>query len=354
MITDRMEDLDRYMGCHPNLDAAIMHLRGVDLSKLADGSYPGDGKHFHIDIFHSHLGENPKWEAHQHFIDLQIILEGTETIAWLPCSHLKDFSPYDQAGDISFSDDPQPGCPLTLEAGMFGIFFPEDAHRPGIGEGAVRKAVIKVRADVIHKEHPEACSLHHLGTVTLNTPRLRLRQYTLGDAQAMFEHWAGDPEVTKTLLWETHPDADYTRRLLAGWITAYHTGRSYHWVIEKDGGIIGDISLVKWSAIDLSGEIGYCLSKAYWNQGIMTEALISVMRFLFQEVGFLRLYLRHATDNPASGRVMEKAGLRKEGVMLQSMRHKGGGFTDVALYAALRDPWLSAHGYGDAHAVSKA
>ncbi len=317
----------------------------MDLSQLADGSYPGDGRHFHINVFHAPLGENPQWEIHQRYIDLQIILEGAETIAWLPRQDLSGFTPYDAEKDMQTSLDPQAGSPCTLQAGMFGIYFPEDAHRPGIGTGGVRKAVVKVRAEVIHKEHPEASALHHLGTKPLKTPRLLLRQYTVEDAQAMYDNWAGDPEVTQTLLWDTHPDAAYTKRLLAGWVKAYQTGRSYHWVIEKEGEIIGDISLVKWSAIDLGGEIGYCLSKKAWNQGIMTEALIRVMRYLFQEVGFHRLYLRHAMENPASGRVMEKAGLKKEGLMHQAMRHKGEGFSDIALYAALREEWLSEHGY---------
>lgn len=345
MITGRIEDLDRYLGCHPNLDAAILHLRETDVSRLADGSYPGDGRHFHFNVFQAPLGENPQWEVHKRYIDLQIILAGTETIAWLPQDHLTNFAPYDQEKDIQTSLDPQAGSPCVLAAGMFGIFFPEDAHRPGNGTGTVRKAVVKVRAEVIHKEHPEACALRHLGTMPLKTPRLLLRQYVINDAQAMFSNWAGDPEVTRTLLWDTHPDAEYTRRLLGGWIKAYHTGRSYHWVIEKEKEIIGDISLVKWSAIDLSGEIGYCLSKKAWNQGIMTEALKRVMQFLFQEVGFHRIYLRHATENPASGRVMEKAGLRKEGLMHQAMRHKGEGFSDIALYAALREEWLSEQGF---------
>ncbi|MGI6688227.1 MAG: YhcH/YjgK/YiaL family protein [Christensenellales bacterium] len=344
MIIGQIKDLMRYLGCHHNLNAVISFLSDVDLSKMADGSYPGDDQHFHMNIFHTQLSENPNWEVHRRYIDLQIVLEGRETIAWLPMDSLGSLSPYDEEKDIQTSPDPQPGAPCTLEAGMFAIYFPEDAHRPGNGQGEIRKAVLKVRADIIHKEHPDTSSLHHLGTVCLKTPRLILRPYALEDAQAMFNNWAGDPEVTKTLLWDTHPDVEHTRRLLAGWVRAYQSGRHYHWVIEKDGEIIGDISLVKWSAIDLDGEIGYCLSQKAWNQGIMTEALREVLRFLFQRVGFHRLYLRHATENPASGRVMEKAGLKKEGLMHQAMRRKGGGFSDIALYAALRDEWLSEQG----------
>ncbi len=345
MIIGQIKDLTRYLGCHPNLDAAIDYLSGLDFSQLADGNYPGDGKHFHMNIFHTHLGHNPSWELHKRYIDLQIILEGTETIAWLPIDRLDKLSPYDEEKDIQTSLDPQAGEACALEAGMFGIYFPEDAHRPGNGQGKIRKAVIKVRTDVIHKEHPDATSLHHLGTKPLKTPRLLLRPYTINDAQAIFDNWASDPEVTKTLLWDTHPDVSYTRHLLAAWVRAYQTGRNYHWGIERDGEIIGDISLVKWSATHLSGEIGYCLSRKAWNQGIMTEALMRVMRYLFQEVGFRRLYLLHATENPASGRVMEKAGLRKEGLMHQAMRHKGEGFSDIAQYAALKDEWLSEQGY---------
>ncbi|MDD4081588.1 MAG: YhcH/YjgK/YiaL family protein [Eubacteriales bacterium] len=340
MITGKMGNLARYLGCHPNLDAAIEFLLDSDFSELEDGRHDVGGQRFHINIFRVCMGENAVWEAHRDFIDLQIILEGAETVAWAPVDQLEGWSDYNADKDARTSADARPGMLCSLMAGMFAVYFPEDAHRPGIGSGEVRKAVVKVRATPETEAQNDESMLKHLGTSTLETGRLRLRQYQADDAQVMFDNWTGDPEVTKTLMWETHPNAEYTRHLLENWIKSYETGRYYHWAIEHIGQVIGDIALVNWSPERLDGEIGYCLTRKFWNRGIMTEALKAVMRYLFQEVGFRRLILRHATNNPASGRVMEKAGLIYEGCLRQALPDKQGGFSDLALYAALKDEWL--------------
>ena len=70
----------------------------------------------------------------------------------------------------------------------------------------------------------------------------------------------------------------------------------------------------------------------------MTEALRAVVRFGFEEMNLNRIEAQHETANPASGRVMEKVGMRKEGVLRQRLRNKGK-FVDVALYAVLRGDW---------------
>ena len=340
MIAGRTVDSARYLGCHPNMDAAIEFLLDVDFTSLADGSHSFGSKGCHMNILRATAEENPVWEAHRAFIDIQIILEGTEIIAWAPVDQLDGWTGYDAEKDILTSTETVSGSRCVLSAGMFAVFFPEDAHKPGLGSGTVRKAIIKVPASLARDMQAYESSLTHLGTATLLTDRLRLRQYQLADTQAMFDNWAGDAEVTKTLMWNTHPNAEYTQRLLENWIKAYKTGRYYHWAIEYEGQVIGDIALANWSPTRLDGEIGYCLTKRFWNRGIMTEALRTVMRFLFVGVGFRRLTLRHATNNPASGRVMEKAGLVFEGCLRQALPDKQSGFSDLALYAALKEEWL--------------
>jgi len=76
----------------------------------------------------------------------------------------------------------------------------------------------------------------------------------------------------------------------------------------------------------------------------MTEALKKVMSFLFVQVGFRRIILRHDVINPASGRVMQKAGLKAEGCHRQEIRRKDGSYADIIQYAALKDEWLKEQG----------
>ena len=85
-----------------------------------------------------------------------------------------------------------------------------------------------------------------------------------------------------------------------------------------------------------SVEVGYSLARWLWNGGYMTEALARVIDYTFDAMDINRIEAQHELDNPASGRVMEKCGMRKEGVLRQRLYNKGK-FVDVALYAILKD-----------------
>lgn len=179
--------------------------------------------------------------------------------------------------------------------------------------------------------------LRHAGTQTLLTRRLRLRPYVREDYRAMYENWTSDPQVAKYVNWGAHSSPDVTRSLVEMWVEGYESPTVYRWGIEKDGELIGDISVVLWREEEESCELGYCLCRRFWNQGIMTEALERVLAFLFDTVGFHRVMLCHDTANPASGRVMEKCCLRREGVFRGVKKRKDGSWMDVAYYAILAE-----------------
>ena len=180
--------------------------------------------------------------------------------------------------------------------------------------------------------------MQHIGTRPLETERLILRRYTAGDAQEMFDHWACDPEVTKYLTWPTHPSAEITRGLIESvWLPAYERPESYHWGLElKDGGkLIGDIAVVHINEDILEAELGWCMGRAWWGNGYMPEAARAVIRYLFDEAGFYRVFARHDVENPKSGRVMQKVGMTFEGVARKGGRNNRG-IVDEARYAILR------------------
>ena len=179
--------------------------------------------------------------------------------------------------------------------------------------------------------------LHHAGSPDLHTRRLRLRAYRLEDDQQMFDNWAGDPEVTRFLNWGPHADVGITRQLISMWVEGYQSPTVYRWGIERNGELIGDISVTRWREEEESCEIGYCLCRRYWNQGIMTEALGRVIVFLFDMVGFHRIVICHDTQNPASGRVMAKCGLQLEGIARHERKRRDGSWMDVAHYAILSE-----------------
>lgn len=180
--------------------------------------------------------------------------------------------------------------------------------------------------------------LIHQGTQKIETKRLILRPFELSDAQSMFKNWANDKEVCKFLSWEPHEKIQVTEQIVKGWIEEYRYTSQYNWAIElKDKEeIIGEIAVIKLSERHNSCEIGYCLGKDFWSQGIMTEALKAIKGYMFEEVGINRICAKHHTQNIASGKVMQKCGMLFEGVMRQVKVDKHGDFYDLAVYAALK------------------
>ena len=87
-----------------------------------------------------------------------------------------------------------------------------------------------------------------------------------------------------------------------------------------------------------SAELGYSFSREYWNHGYATQSLQAVIDAAFTSLPLNRLEAQHDIRNPASGRVMEKCGLRQEGILRNRIVNKGE-YVDVALYAILRSDW---------------
>ena len=106
--------------------------------------------------------------------------------------------------------------------------------------------------------------------------------------------------------------------------------------VELDGALIGAVGYIEGKSGE--AEIGYWIGKPFWNRGYATEAAIAVIRFGFASLDLNRIASRHFSRNPASGRVMQKAGLRHEGTARQSMI-KWGKYEDLQLYAILREDW---------------
>lgn len=181
--------------------------------------------------------------------------------------------------------------------------------------------------------------LTHKGTQTIETSRLILRQAHREDAEPMYRNWATDPDVTKFLTWPPHPNMEITQKLLDSWIDEYQNANYYHWmiVLKNINEPIGSL-LVNTVGRAESAHIGYCIGKKWWHQGIMSEALNSVIAFLFQDVGYHRIESMHDPNNPHSGAVMRKCGMRYEGTSRSSDRNNQG-ICDAAHYAILKSEW---------------
>lgn len=181
--------------------------------------------------------------------------------------------------------------------------------------------------------------LQHKGTKLLETPRLILRKFTIDDAQAMYENWAFDPEVTKFLTWPPHANVEVTEQVLKSWVDGYALDDFYQWAIvpkELDAPI-GSISVVAYDDSARIAHIGYCIGKRWWHQGITSEALQAVINFMFDEVGVQRIEAMHDLNNPNSGGVMRKCGMKYEGTLRRSTVTNQGILCDACWYSILSD-----------------
>ncbi len=179
----------------------------------------------------------------------------------------------------------------------------------------------------------------HRGTKTIRTERLTLRRFTPADAPAMFENWASDPRVTRFLSWTPHESVEVTGAILKDWCALYRNPAYYHWVIVYEGQPVGGISVVRQSDKNAWAELGYCIGARWWGLGLTAEAVRGVMDYLFSDIGFHRIAIHHAVDNPASGRVADKCGMVFEGILRGESRAPSGEFWDIAVHSILREEW---------------
>ena len=180
------------------------------------------------------------------------------------------------------------------------------------------------------------------GTQELRTERLVLRRFRLSDAEAMYNNWASDPEVTKFLMFKPHADVEVSRRVLAQWVGSYCQGDFFQWALTLKGcgTVIGSMGTVRVDHKLRMAHAGYCIGQRWWRQGYTSEALAAVFSFLFETVGFNRIEACHDPRNPNSGKVMQKCGMRFEGTMRQAGTGNLG-ICDLALYGLVADDYFN-------------
>ena len=177
----------------------------------------------------------------------------------------------------------------------------------------------------------------------VETERLILRKMRMSDA-ADVHRYAKDPEVARHVLWEAHRSLWETRAYIRFLLYQYRNGDPGSWaiVLRESGKVIGTIGYMNYSPDNATVEVGYSLSREHWGKGLTTEALCAVIGETFRVLQLHRIEAMHFTDNPASGRVMEKCGMTHEGHMRERICCKGV-FRDVEMWGILRKDWERSH-----------
>ena len=170
----------------------------------------------------------------------------------------------------------------------------------------------------------------------IETERLILRPFHMADAKRV-QFLAGDPKVAATTLAIPHP---YLDGMAEKWIAlhdewfANNTNITFAIVDKSNDVLMGCIDFMAISKRNQKAEIGYWIGVEFWNKGFVTEAMKAMVRYGFEELKLNKITCRHMSTNPASGKVMLKAGLKHEGT-LREENFKNGKFVDSEVYGIL-------------------
>lgn len=182
--------------------------------------------------------------------------------------------------------------------------------------------------------------MEHKGTLPLETDRLILRPFKVGDEEDMFSNYCNDTEACKYVTWLPHGKIEKTKEFLNNVILPkYEKLNTYEWALvdKTSGQVIGSLAVNDVRERRRIASIGYVIGRNFWNKGLMTEALKRVIDYLF-EVGFTRVEAWHIPSNIGSGRVMQKAGMSQEGVLKLYDVDKDGIPQDCVMYAITNTP----------------
>lgn len=173
----------------------------------------------------------------------------------------------------------------------------------------------------------------------IETQRLRLRKLSMRDAGDIFEY-ASVPEVAAHVMWEYHRNISDSVHFLRFVTKQYEDGYPAPWgIVHKElGKLIGTIGYHIWSHQHCYAEVGYALSKDFWNKGYTTEAFTEVIRFGFEHMALKRVEATCMIPNRASEKVMQKCGMKFEGVLRQRLFAKNE-YHDLKMYSILRTDW---------------
>jgi len=171
----------------------------------------------------------------------------------------------------------------------------------------------------------------------IQTERLILRKPRLDDAPVIFEAYAQDPEVTRYLVWRPHTNIQETEQFLSACEELWKTGKDFAYAvtIKENQTLIGMFGL---HPMNLKVEVGYGLARPHWGKGYMTEALRAMIEWAFAQLSIFRVQAICDVENIGSARVMEKAGMTREGLLQRYVLHPNISDEprDVYLYAIVK------------------
>lgn len=152
------------------------------------------------------------------------------------------------------------------------------------------------------------------------TARLRAAPATVADAQVVFDEYASDPEVSRYMTWTPHRSVEETAQFLERCERVWVEGSAFPWTLwhKQDNAFVGSIEIrVGKSSVD----IGYALARPWWRQGLMSEAVTSVIEWAIAQPTIHRVWAVCDVENLASARLLQRVGMEREGILRRWLTH---------------------------------
>ena len=146
MIFDTLDNLGNYVAIHPLFSQVIAYLQQADLNALEPGKVELQGKDLFVNCQQTKpkAPEEARYETHDQYIDIQIPISDTEVMGYLPRKEMPEDASYNEEKDITYYQYALQNS-FAVKPGMFVVFFPQDAHAPGITPTGVKKIIFKVK-----------------------------------------------------------------------------------------------------------------------------------------------------------------------------------------------------------------
>lgn len=156
-----------------------------------------------------------------------------------------------------------------------------------------------------------------IGTKQIETKRLILRKIEKNDYINIYKNWTSDKITTRYLTWDIHASLEETKKYVEYKLEKNKKPYSFDWliVLKETNEPIGEIEAVDVSLRDKLVTVGYCIGSKYFGNGYVLEALNEFIKYMFEEVKVDKIICCHISTNPNSGKVMAKAGMKKDGVL---------------------------------------
>lgn len=183
-----------------------------------------------------------------------------------------------------------------------------------------------------------------IGTKNIETERLILRRITKSDADEAYKNWCSSFNVSKYVTWNKHENVDETKELFEMWENEYQNLDTFRWIVQlKDTKeLIGTIDVASKKYLKYGTcEIGYWYGEDFWGKGYATESLKGVIKYLFEEAEMDVIYAEFMEENPASRKVMEKSGMKFEGITRGRIIDKTGVRNDLGSCSILKEEYFS-------------